>query len=118
MIRCSGCGKQLALQELIDSPEIEPIGMQLDDTNLKFNYYYFNHNDPSCGSTLLVPITEFIPLIHEPIPGSIAAGEEGCGRHCLDVQDLSNCTNECHHAPFRRFLLEMIERKSKNPTPQ
>jgi len=93
--------------------------MQLEDTDHRYNYYYFNHVCAHCGTTFLVPVMDFLPFITEPVPDLALAGTELCERHCLDVRDLGACEQDCRYAPFRRHLLSMraayvqIEEKKK-----
>ncbi len=108
---CPGCGTPFTLQQILECAEVEPIGMQLEDDDPAWNYYYFNHRCPSCGSTFLIPVTDFAPWIPEPVPGPVLAGTESCERHCTRIDDLSACTAPCRYAPFRRFLLHLRDRK-------
>ena len=104
---CPTCGVEFALDQIANHPDVQPIGMQFEDTNHEFNFYYFNHACPGCGTTFLIPVLAFLPLIVEPVPDLVRTGLEDCGRHCLDVRDLANCGAPCRYAPFRRHLLEM-----------
>ncbi|MFN8177610.1 MAG: hypothetical protein U0167_06775 [bacterium] len=108
---CPGCGSVFTLQQILSSPDIEPIGMQFIDPDNANNMYYFNHQCPSCGSTFVVPVNVFLPFIAEPVPDRALTGTEVCERHCLRIDDLNQCHAPCHYAPFRRFLLRMRERR-------
>lgn len=104
---CPGCGTAFTLRQVLESPDIEPIGMQLEDSDHAWNFYYFNHRCPTCGSTFLIPVLDFLPLISEPVPDLALNGTESCERHCTRIDDLAECSAPCRYAPFRRFLLKM-----------
>ena len=104
---CPGCGTVFTLQEILSSPEVEPVGMQFLDTDPTHNVYYFNHVCPSCGSTFVIPVLAFLPFIAEPVPNLALTGTEVCEHHCLRIEDLNVCHAPCRYAPFRRFLLRM-----------
>lgn len=104
---CPGCKTAFTLHDLIQSPEIEPLGMQFENGDTSLNVYYFNHDRADCGSTFVVPAMAFRSMITEPIPESILAGTEVCGHHCLSMDDLAACDAPCRYAPFRRFLLSI-----------
>lgn len=104
---CPGCGANFALSQIIEGQDVEPVGMQFVDPELKWNMYYFNHVCTNCGSTFLISVMEFLPFIKEPIPESVMTGTEDCGGHCARLKDLEECQAPCMYAPFRRFLLGM-----------
>ena len=116
---CPGCGRVFTLQHLIDSPDIEPVGMQFVDPELAENMYFFNHICPGCGSTFVVSVIEFMPLIKEPIPDADLNGAEVCKEHCTRLDDLAICQSGCRYAPFRRFLLSLRNRRPgiSHPSP-
>jgi hypothetical protein len=105
--KCPNCGETFEIAAIAAHPQVEPIGMQLEDTDHRYNYYYFNHVCDHCGTTFLVPVLDFLPLITEPVPDLALHGTETCERHCLDVRDLKLCNQPCMYAPFRRHLLTM-----------
>ena len=105
--QCPGCPATFALNDFMGNPELNAIGMQFEDADLEYNMYYFNHECPNCGSTLVVSVLEFLPLIEEPVPEEVLTGLEPCEGHCMRIEDLANCGAPCRYAPFRRFLLKL-----------
>lgn len=105
--QCPGCAATFALNDFMGNPEIDAIGMQFEDAELKNNLYYFNHECPACGSTFVVSVLEFLPLIEETVPEEVLAGLEPCEGHCTRIDDLAACGAPCRYAPFRRFLLKL-----------
>lgn len=107
---CSCGTKWASPQSLIRDSEIDPIGMTITDLkDVSRAYYFFNHL--KCQSTLAINVEDFSNLVEETIPPQVKAGEEGCTGHCIRIEDLDACDNECHNAPFRRLLIERILKK-------
>lgn len=93
----------------LNDPNIKFIGMQLYLKTSDFRcLYHFDHT--KCGSTLGIKIERFEGMIDEPIPRIIMAGQDACPRHCTDVKDFMECTNECHNAPFRRYAINVLSK--------
>lgn len=107
MKTCTGCGYEFGLERIAREAQLEPVGMQFDDPDHKYNFYYFNHTCSNCGSTILIPVMEFLPYVNEPVPDLVRTGMEDCGRHCLRIDDLDECSAPCRYAPFRRLLLRI-----------
>ncbi len=108
---CTGCGHSYDLAELVRDVDFVPIGMQFEDPDQQFNFYFFNHECPNCGTTILIPVLDFLPFIAEPVPDLVRTGMEDCGRHCTRIEDLSECRAQCRYAPFRRYLLLLKARR-------
>jgi hypothetical protein len=108
---CNMCGKKITADELVYSPELRPIGMAFDDT-VQHAYYFFQHEVPGCHTSLLVAIEHLQDYISETIFPEKKTLTDCCEEHCVNVNDLSGCHQECYYAPFRRFLLEMIANKA------
>jgi hypothetical protein len=109
--KCGNCGELLTAEDFWSRPELVPIGMMFieDDTTMAF--YMFQHETDGCHSCLVVPVIEFQPFLKEPLPEKILALSECCERHCVKLSDLTVCKQPCFFAPYRRFLLLMIEHK-------
>jgi hypothetical protein len=109
---CPCCGAVFTLTDLLESPEIEPLGMQFMDDALSVNELYFTHHAPRCGTTFVVPVLAFAALITEPIPTVNLCGTEVCSRKCATLIDVSACDVPCRYAPFRRLLNRMLHLRS------
>ena len=107
--QCPGCGTKFTLKEIVEGGSVRPIGMKFDDPDLRWNMYYFVHDEAYCGTTFAIPVTRFLPFINEPIPGEVLAGSAECGQHCLRADDTTECHATCLYAPFRRFLLKLMD---------
>jgi len=109
---CPCCGVVFTLADLLESPEIEPLGMQFMGDALRDNELYFNHLSPHCGTTFVVPVLAFRAFITEPIPEAALTGTEVCPKKCLTLIDVSVCDAPCRYAPFRRLLNRMLHLRS------
>ncbi len=109
---CPCCQIPFTLEELANNPEIRLIGMSFGEDSIEWAYYFFQHEASNCGSSFVVKIESFLSLINEPVPTEKMALRDCCEEHCVNINDLSSCKNECYFAPFRRLLLEMIAAKS------
>ncbi|HWO57863.1 MAG TPA: hypothetical protein VNN55_09875 [bacterium] len=108
---CPGCGAAFTVEDLIESPEVEPVGIQFVDTKLLHNVYYFNHRVAQCGTTFVVAVELFTPFLQEePAPESLA-GTDLCENHCRNLDDQSECQQGCRYASHRRFLHVMKQKR-------
>ncbi|MBD3256818.1 hypothetical protein GF377_00195 [candidate division GN15 bacterium] len=116
--QCPKCDEWFSVHDILDNPDIQPTGMTFEDLESLSNLFFFNHNCEHCGTTFAIPVTEFGQYIHENIPPQPLTGTDKCNRHCLSIDDLSECGAECLFAPYRRFLLAMIRRRELNERTQ
>ena len=110
---CTGCGKSFTMAEILNSPEIEPIGitiLTMDDSGI---YFYFTHAAEECGSTFILRATDFKELIEEVIPEKTFLHTSNCECNCLNLDNQNNCGQYCGNAPYRRFFLKMVENRKK-----
>jgi hypothetical protein len=110
---CTNCGESFTLGRLATDPLLVPIGMSCDEGEDEVAYYLFQHETPECGTSMLVSVSAFRPLITERIPNELLVGSEACEKHCVNLKDLQVCNQPCFNAPFRRFLLKMIAIKKR-----
>lgn len=105
---CPLCKAGLTLEQLCESPEVESLGLMLDEEDPKFSLFFFNHLPTRCQTTFTVPIETFASLIQEPVPGECKAFTEACEQHCVSLDDHEACKQECSNAPYRRLLAEVL----------
>ncbi|UCF37145.1 MAG: hypothetical protein JSU96_20545 [Acidobacteriota bacterium] len=94
----------LARNQLIHSPEVELVGMNIESFDGRINHYHFKHQVDGCGAVFRMSVLEFVDLIPEPVPSAINFGNESCEKHCLDLNDHGTCSQRCRWSPFRRFM--------------
>lgn len=113
--KCNCCQTCLTAKQLVDDLAVKPIGTAfLKAQGPGTHYYFFQHETPDCGTSFVVDVEHFKQFITEPIPEKVLELEPSCEGHCVNIHDLSDCRQECHFAPFRRFLLKMLaEKKSR-----
>jgi hypothetical protein len=110
---CPNCGEQFAIATIAEHPDVVPIGMLLEYVDDHYHFYFFNHVAAHCGTTFVVPVSDFLPYITEPVPELALTGSEACEHRCTELKDLQACRQQCRYAPFRRHLLQMRMRRAK-----
>lgn len=106
--KCGCCQAVLSMKEIVNDPNIRPIGMAFADDTTEGAYYFFQHEIPGCGTSFVLLVENLKSFIDETIPEQKLTLGPCCEQHCVDLKDLGECKQECHFAPFRRFLLKMI----------
>jgi len=106
--RCPGCGQEFSLEDFLEDPNLEPVGISADYADPRRCQFYFHHASPDCMSSLAVPVERFLPKIEEMVPEAKLLNSATCPRHCTTVADLRTCTCTCAVAPYRRFMLRLI----------
>ena len=109
--QCPTCGKVFSLEDLLSDPELVPVGMTSDEEDIPESLYYFTHNIPDCGTTFTIPAREFRPVISERVPEESLRGHIDCPGLCTRISEFRACKNNCHWAPYRRLLIDMVERR-------
>jgi hypothetical protein len=110
--KCSCCQAKLTARDIVNDPEVRPIGTTFfEDDGPGIHYYFFQHDTADCGTSFVVDVEKFRHLLNEPVPATIMTLEPGCPGQCARIDDLNSCQAECHFAPFRRFMLQMVEEK-------
>lgn len=112
--QCPYCQTWFSSEDLIENQDIVPIGMKLNDEDLSLNFFFFNHLNPDCKTTFTIHVDEFKSYIDEFIPEENNAGKESCEGHCTNLDDLYPCSQRCHWAPFRQFLLSILKKRLDN----
>ena len=110
--KCNCCQTCWTAKQLVDDPAVWPVGTAfLEDSGLGTHYYYFRHETTGCGTSIMVDVESFKQFITEPIPEKVLRLGSACEGRCVNIQDLTECQQECHFSPFRRFLLKMLAEK-------
>lgn len=109
---CNHCKRGFTLQQIVEEPEVTPIGMAYDDYSSSA-FYLFQHDADGCGTCFTVNVRRFDDLIGEEIPRQRVVSTAACQERCITIDDLEECDQDCEFAPFRRFLLRMIVGKRR-----
>jgi hypothetical protein len=109
--QCPCCHAWLSVQDILESPLVEPLGMAFDQGDPGYNLLYFNHLVEGCGSTFTIEARRFAPFLPEEPPPEVKSDTPGCEHHCTSMRNLVACQASCHWAPFRRFMLLLRARR-------
>lgn len=110
--QCPRCGQWFSMRDLLQNPEIKPLGLTFESSDYETNLFYFEHTVENCRTTFIVPSIKFIPAIDEPIPTQVKTLREGCEGWCVKLEEWLECQNDCFHAPFRRLLRRMARNRN------
>jgi len=102
------CGHWFSINDIMEDPQVRPLGMKVNDEDFSINLFFFNHECENCGSTFTIPARDLMPLIDGDVPESVLTGSTKCEGHCLKLTDLDVCDQECAYAPFRKLLRDML----------
>jgi hypothetical protein len=108
---CPRCKTWFTVADLVEDSRVRLIGMNLDHLDPNLNFYYFNHETPSCGTTFAVRVEVFQEMVDEPIPEEVQRGDDVCELHCLDILSSDDCTQLCRWAPYRRLFRRLVATK-------
>ena len=106
---CPMCGTVFFADCILRDPSVRPIGIQLDDADMSYNSYFFNHEVTGCGTTFTIQVERLRDFVAGRIPVERLSGTLQCEGHCGNVRDRAVCGQDCHYAPFRRLLHYMLE---------
>lgn len=112
---CPLCKLKISVDDILNNSQVIPIGINLDPEDPEFNFYFFTHIDSNCNTTFTVNVEIFKSCIEDHIPENINTGKEGCNGHCSDLSDNLICRATCKWAPYRTFIINLINIKVKEP---
>ncbi|HEY3332225.1 MAG TPA: hypothetical protein VGK19_19510 [Capsulimonadaceae bacterium] len=108
---CSLCGHGWPTRDrFLADPSLVVVGYQADIDTLEQGLLMFNHRGSSCGTTLAIPVWEFLDLYRGPRYPAKRANTAGCPRYCLDKTQLKRCDVQCECAIAREALAIVTER--------
>ena len=105
---CPCCGTRFTTDDLMANQSITPIGLQLDEENPAFSYYYFNHDVSSCGTSFTIQVEVLSHMVSSKESLPVLTGSDLCEQRCVDLNDWSVCVQTCAHAPYRALLRKML----------
>jgi hypothetical protein len=110
---CPTCGEQFAIAAIAEHPDVAPVGMLFEDEVHHRHMYHFTHVAAHCGTTFVVPVEAFLPYLSEPVREKSLIASDRCEQLCRHSDELDACHQPCRHAPFRRHMVSMIQRRAK-----
>jgi hypothetical protein len=101
--KCPSCGHPWKTRDaLLEDPNIELAGYQVNFDHLELGLFLFNHL--SCRTTLAIPAGDMTGLYDGPIFEERKTGSTECPRYCLYVEELGRCPAKCACAYVREVL--------------
>ena len=111
---CPNCKEQFTPEQLVNDPNLVPIGLCLVDDQSRSNYFFLKHETPACQTTFATPVEVFQKFLPEIVPQDINTGMPDCEGHCKKIDDNDPCYACCYFAPFRSLLATMRVIKAAN----
>jgi len=97
--------------DFVDSPDIKIIGYQACFDDPHEGLFLFNHIVKDCGSTLALPVDQFLDMYTGPIYLELRKGAGPCRGLCLDDHNFEKCQAECRMAHIRVILNSLQSRE-------
>lgn len=111
---CPTCSKHWkTLADFLADPELELAGYQVNFADLKDGLFYFSHLREDCGTTLAIPVKQFIGLSTRPILASRATPSGDCSGLCVRQNELDPCPEECECVWVREVMQTILHWKKK-----
>lgn len=114
---CPCCEAEFTARDILQNQDIRPVGM-LYDVDATNAWFLLGHEVEGCHSSFAVPVDAMIECIDEEIPNERLTLTDSCEGHCVSIEDLSECRQECCFAPFRRLFLKMLDNRGIMPVQQ
>ena len=106
---CVKCGREwVSRSEFLSDPSLSLLGYQVDFRELEEGLFLFNHDSEDCRTSMAVRAGEFADLYTGPMFTVCMTGSDECGGHCLHVNDIAPCPNECECA-YVRSILQIVK---------
>lgn len=88
--------------DLLNDPEIDLVGYQVNFKDLKAGVFMFNHE--TCETTLSIRAELFLDLYSGPLFRERKTGTDSCPGYCLYEQNMMTCPAKCECAYVRTIL--------------
>lgn len=107
---CTHCHRTWSDREgFLRCHDLVLVGYQPNFDDIEAGFLLFNHITEGCGSTFAVSVAKFSDLYKGPRFSESKKGSDECGRHFLNIKDLSSCKAECKYAYVREVLQIVIK---------
>jgi hypothetical protein len=114
---CPMCGKSWPSREaFLADCSLLYNGYQPDFGLFDQGLFYFTHEQPGCGSTMVLRAEAFISLYQGPHYAESRQGKEECPGYCLDRSKLQRCEAHCRHAFVREVSQLILDREKTQVT--
>jgi len=110
---CTSCGHVWpSLEVFLSDPKIVLAGYQPHFDDLTAGLFIFTHLKETCGTSMAIPVHQFIELSNRPILSARTREPEGCPNLCMRKGCFDPCPVECE-CNWVRDVLSRIEKWSK-----
>jgi hypothetical protein len=111
---CPTCSKPWkTLEDFLADPELELSGYQVNFADLKGGLFYFSHLHENCGTTLAIPVKEFVGLTSRPMLAVRGAQPDCCPGLCVRNK-LDPCPVQCECVWVREIMQIIKNWKKRN----
>ena len=109
---CPMCAKEwLCRDTFLDDPELNFDGYQANFGIIDQGLFYFTHENPVCGSTMILKAEMFLTLHEGTGYEENKQLSEECSGKCFDRMELDRCPAHCEFA-FAREVSQIIKDRS------
>lgn len=118
--QCPNCHLQWPDREsFLSDPKVNLVGYQANFGDLVAGFFLFQHNIPTCCTSLAVPASAFRDMHNGPIFQERKIDTIDCPGFCLHSSSIDPCQNACECA-YVRDVLQRVKnwpKKSLTKTP-
>jgi hypothetical protein len=110
---CNKCKTQWkSRDDFLNDSNIGMIGLMANNDNYKRGAYLFNHRLPndSCNTTIGLFVDNFLDMYSGEICEQLKMGTDECSGHCVDINELENCSAHCRNAIARKIMQEILNK--------
>lgn len=114
---CSGCKKLLSAEDFLHDPNLPVIGMGYKYVNGNSVFFFFNHDIPECGTTILLEAEKLTTGMKQ---FSNQTFSDGCRCGCdfgITMDNIYACDDICDLDPYKE-LLKIIKQNKRGKTSQ
>lgn len=113
---CPMCGQTWRTRDdFLDDADLRFNGYQANFSAMEHGLFYFTHEIPPCGSTMIISAEAFLSLYSGPRYTQQLYKNRECAELCNDRTQLGRCLNHCEYA-FVREVSQIIKDRSRQNT--
>ena len=106
---CNSCKKVwLSREDFLNDPKTAIVGYQGGVKSPEDGFFYINHLEKNCLTTLAIMVREFADLYDGPHLERHRMGEQPCPNHCFYRDNLDDRPELCE-CRFVRFVMQKIK---------
>jgi len=114
--QCPGCGNWLSINDILNSPDVLPIGMHIESANHKLHGMVFQHDSPRCQSSFQIDLESLAPLVSTSDRSERCSIPTECDRRCLTAYRDDPCPLNCSFTPYHELMLKILQSRKAADT--